>query len=108
MIVFECPYCAAQLEIGESRAGGSMTCPRCKGQVEVPKPNKPHKPRRHAEYDLEDDAAARGSSASRGKLTAADIEELEEDEEPQKKKRVPRWSGSFSSVASAFRGHPAP
>jgi hypothetical protein len=90
MIVFECPYCAAQLEIGESRAGGSMTCPRCKGQVEVPKPNKPHKPRRHAEYDLEDDAAARGSSASRGKLTAADIEELEEDEEPQKKKRRPK------------------
>ena len=85
MILFECPYCAAQLEIGEGRAGRSMTCPFCKGQVEVPKP---HKPRRREEYDLEeDDATPRGSSASRGKLTAADIEALEEDEEPQKKKR---------------------
>jgi len=85
MIFFECPYCAATLEIGEGRAGGSMTCAFCKGQVEVPKPSKP---RRHGEYDLEgDDGRPRGSSATLGKLTAADIEELEEDEEPRKKKR---------------------
>ncbi|MEI8375368.1 MAG: hypothetical protein WCJ35_21320 [Planctomycetota bacterium] len=85
MILFECPYCAAQLEIGESRTGRSMTCPFCKGQVEIPKP---HKPRRLEEYDLqEDDGRPRDSLATLGKLTAADIEELEKDEEPQKKKR---------------------
>ena len=62
-----------------------MTCPRCKGQVEVPKP---HGPRRRDEYDLkEDDAALPGSSATVGRLTAADIAKLEEDEEPRKKKR---------------------
>ena len=55
MILFECPYCAAQLEIGEDRAGRSMTCPFCKGQVEVPKPHKPR--RQRTEYDLEEDDA---------------------------------------------------
>ncbi|MGA2257568.1 MAG: hypothetical protein ABSG53_23145 [Thermoguttaceae bacterium] len=80
MILFECPYCAAHLEIGESRGGRSMTCPFCKGQVEVPWP---HKPRRRAEYGLEKDDV----STSRGKLTAADIAALEDDEEPPKKKR---------------------
>ncbi len=85
MILFECPYCAAQLEIGEDRAGRSMTCPFCKGQVEVPKL---HKPRRRGEYDLEEDGpAAGGSLASGGVLTAADIAALEEDEGPRKKKR---------------------
>lgn len=57
-----------------------MTCPFCKGQVEVPVS---HKPRRREAYELKKDDA----SASRGKLTTADIETLEEDEEPQKKKR---------------------
>jgi hypothetical protein len=62
-----------------------MTCPRCKGQVEVPKP---HKPRRRVEYDLqEDDATREGTSTSIGTLTEADIEALEEDEGPRKKKR---------------------
>ncbi len=62
-----------------------MTCPRCKGQVEVPKP---HKPRRHDEYDLKEDSPPpRGSLASGGRLTATDIQALEEDEEPRKKKR---------------------
>ena len=62
-----------------------MTCPRCKGQVEVPKP---HKPRRLDEYDLEaDDATPHGSSASPARLTRTDLDALEEDEEPEKKKR---------------------
>jgi hypothetical protein len=62
-----------------------MTCPFCKGQVEVPKP---HAPRRQEEYDLEDDRSRpRGSPAALGTLSATDIEKLEEDEGPQKKKR---------------------
>ncbi len=62
-----------------------MTCPFCKGQVEVPKP---HKPPQYGEYDLKEDAAVPGGSvASLGKLSADDIEALEKDEAPQKKKR---------------------
>jgi len=62
-----------------------MTCPFCKGQVEVPKP---HKPQQYGEYALKEDAAAPlGSVASVGELTAADIDAIEKDEEPQRKKR---------------------
>ena len=68
-----------------------MTCPFCKGQVEVPRPREPrrqHEPQRPEEYDLEaDDPRSRGSSATVGKLTKTDIEALEKDDEPQKKKR---------------------
>jgi hypothetical protein len=85
MILFECPYCSAQIQIAEGRAGRSMTCPRCKGQVEVPKP---HKPRRREEYDLQEDGPPPpGSTATLGRLTAAEIDALEEEEESQKKKR---------------------
>ena len=87
MIPLECPYCFAPLEIGDDRGGRSMTCPFCKGQVQVPKPHKPKRPRRYDEYELEDDdAALQGSLVSRGKLSEAEIESLE-DEEPEKKKR---------------------
>ena len=85
---FRMPLLFRSTSIAEGRAGRSMTCPRCKGQVEVPKP---HKPRRREEYDLEgDDATLRGSSASVGRLSQADIDKLEEDDEPQKKKRRPK------------------
>jgi hypothetical protein len=92
MIIFECPYCSAHLEIGEGRAGRSMTCPFCKGQVEVPKP---HKPRRETEYDIEDDERPRGSLASLTGLTSADLEDLDDDDDaPKKKRRRPKmeWS----------------
>jgi hypothetical protein len=89
MILFECPYCAARLEIGDDRAGRTMTCPFCKGQVEVPKP---HVPRRPADYEdeyqlQEDDRQPHGALAAGGMLTADDIAALEEDEARQKKKR---------------------
>ncbi len=88
MIVFECPYCSARLEIDEGRAGRTMTCPFCKGQVAVPKP---HKPRQDEEYGLADDEyEPPGSSAPRGRLTARDIDELEADEEPGRKRRRPK------------------
>ncbi len=92
MIYLECPFCAARLEIGEDRAGRSMTCPFCKGQVEVPKPHAPRRhPRYQREYDLEEDnARPHGALASGGMLTEADIAALEEEEAPRKKKRRPK------------------
>jgi hypothetical protein len=83
MILFECPYCAAHLEIDEGRAGRSMTCAFCKGQVDVPKPAKP---RRREEYVVEED----DSLPAHGQLTAADIAALEQEEPPRKKKRRPK------------------
>lgn len=81
-----------------------MTCPRCKGQVEVPKPQKP---RRRDEYDLqEDDAASRASSASLGKLTAAEIEALEENEGPRKKRRRPKMEWHLFLGGFAFPWSP--
>ena len=78
-----------------------MTCPRCKGQVELPKP---HKPRRHEEYDLEDDddAPPRGSLASRAALSKADIDELEDDDQPRKKKRRPKMEWGLLLGGFAF------
>ena len=87
-MLFECPYCSAEFQVAAGHAGRSMTCPRCKGQVEVPKP---HKSRRSDEYDLaDDDPALSAASAQRGKLTQAEIEALEEVEEPKKKRRRPK------------------
>ena len=62
-----------------------MTCPFCKGQVDVPKPPKP---RRGDEPDQEGgDATPQGSSASLAGLTQTDLQQLEKDEQPQKRKR---------------------
>ncbi len=52
---------------------------------------KPQKLRQQDEYGMEgDDATPQGSSASLAKLTKADIDQLAEDEGPQKKKRRPK------------------
>jgi hypothetical protein len=84
MIVLECPYCSAQIQLAEGRAGRSITCPFCKGQVEAPKPHKSKPP---DEYDFRDEAEPRESASMVGLLTAADVEALEQEEPPQKKKR---------------------
>ena len=85
MILFECPYCAAELEIGESRAGRVD---------DLPPLQRPGRGAQAAQAP-----AARGIRPGRGRrgaarivglggtLTAADIEALEEDEGPRKKKR---------------------
>jgi len=83
MIRFECPDCAARLEIDESRGGRSMTCPFCKGQVAVPML---YKPRRRREYA----STMSDTPVARGKLTNADIEALENDEEPHTKRKKKR------------------
>ena len=69
-----------------------MTCPFCKGQVEVPKP---HAPRRHPRYQRdyalkEDDPQPHGSLAAGGMLSEADIAALEEEDAPPKKRRRPK------------------
>jgi hypothetical protein len=88
MILFECPFCAAQLQIAESRAGRSLTCAFCKGQVEIPKPSKRS---RHGEYELrEDDESPTARAAARGTLTVAELEALDAEEEPKKKRRRPK------------------
>ena len=87
MIPLECPYCFARLEIGDDRGGKRMTCPFCKGQVDVPKP---HKSRREEAYDIVEDEESAEFIRERGKLTAAEIQRLEDEEEPEKKKRRPK------------------
>ena len=83
MIPFECPYCSAQIQIPAGRVGRAITCPRCKGQVPA---TKPPQPVRHDEYDFKDESAAHVPAPTRS-LTTSEIEALEAEEEPQKKKR---------------------